>query len=218
MDTATVNAGLANRANSSANGLISSDFETFLQMLTVQMQNQDPLNPMESTEFATQLATFSSVEQQVLTNDLLTQLGAQFNAVSVSQLANWVGMEAKVMAAGYFDGETTVEVVPYPLGTADAAELVVTNEDGEEVARIEIPTDSEPFEWSGLDDDGEPLPEGLYNFNVESYVNGEVVETLPAEVYTQITEARTTSSGIFLVLEGGAIVESDFVTGLRAPS
>ena len=39
----------------------SSDYETFLKMLTVQMQNQDPLNPVESSDFAAQLATFSSV-------------------------------------------------------------------------------------------------------------------------------------------------------------
>ena len=50
---------------------ISSDFETFLRMLTVQMQNQDPLNPIQSSDFAVQLATFSGVEQQVRTNDLL---------------------------------------------------------------------------------------------------------------------------------------------------
>ena len=54
-----------------APNVISSDFETFLKMLTVQMENQDPLNPTDSSEYAMQLATFSGVEQQVLTNDLL---------------------------------------------------------------------------------------------------------------------------------------------------
>ena len=44
---------------------ISSDFETFLKMLTAQIKNQDPLKPMDSSEFATQLATFPSLEQQV---------------------------------------------------------------------------------------------------------------------------------------------------------
>ena len=53
----------------SSNSALSSDFETFLKMLTVQMENQDPLNPVDSADFAVQLATFSSVEQQVLTND-----------------------------------------------------------------------------------------------------------------------------------------------------
>lgn len=67
--------GAAPSATPPANATaLSSDFETFLKMLTVQMQNQDPLNPIDSTEYAMQLATFSSVEQQVLTNDLLRQM------------------------------------------------------------------------------------------------------------------------------------------------
>ena len=62
-------------AGSSAKA-ISSDFETFLKMLTVQMQNQDPLNPVDSSDYAVQLATFSGVEQQAQTNDLLKGLTA----------------------------------------------------------------------------------------------------------------------------------------------
>lgn len=54
-----------------ASASLSSDFEVFLQMLTAQMKYQDPLNPVDSTDYATQLATFSGVEQAVLTNDLL---------------------------------------------------------------------------------------------------------------------------------------------------
>ncbi|MDJ0822736.1 MAG: flagellar hook capping FlgD N-terminal domain-containing protein, partial [Paracoccaceae bacterium] len=77
---------------------LSSDFETFLKMLTAQMQNQDPLNPVDSTDYATQLATFSSVEQQVLTNDLLRDLGASMGGNLMSELGNWVGMEALVRA------------------------------------------------------------------------------------------------------------------------
>jgi flagellar basal-body rod modification protein FlgD len=59
---------------------ISSDFNTFLRMLTVQMQNQDPLDPIDSADFAVQLATFSGVEQQVRTNELLGQLSGLLRA------------------------------------------------------------------------------------------------------------------------------------------
>ncbi len=75
---------------------ISSDFETFLKMLTVQMQNQDPLNPVDSSDYAVQLATFSSVEQQVLTNDILRSLSDQIGGGSIQQLAGWIGMEGLV--------------------------------------------------------------------------------------------------------------------------
>ena len=61
LSTVSTNSGAATAITSAASGpassAITSDFETFIRMLTVQMENQDPLNPMESTEFATQLAT-----------------------------------------------------------------------------------------------------------------------------------------------------------------
>ena len=68
-------------------GGITSDFTTFLKMLTTQMQNQDPLNPIDSTDYAAQLATFSGVEQQVRTNSLLADLGTQFGLMGMAQLA-----------------------------------------------------------------------------------------------------------------------------------
>ena len=51
-----------------------ADFETFLKILTAQIQNQDPINPIDSSDYATQLATFSSVEQQVLANSHLEKI------------------------------------------------------------------------------------------------------------------------------------------------
>ena len=78
MDIAqTTPATASSAAPAAAKPRITSDFDTFLQMLTAQMKNQDPLNPIESADFATQLATFSSVEQAVLTNDLLRGLMSQ---------------------------------------------------------------------------------------------------------------------------------------------
>ena len=62
---------------------ISSDFETFLKMLTAQISNQDPLNPIDASDYSTQLATFSGVEQQVLTNDLLRQIQNKLTATDL---------------------------------------------------------------------------------------------------------------------------------------
>ena len=68
----------------------STNFDTFLKMLTTQLQNQDPLNPMEGSDFAVQLATFSGVEQQAQTNKLLQQMLTQSGG-SLGQLAEWIG-------------------------------------------------------------------------------------------------------------------------------
>lgn len=84
-------AGMSAATTTGDTGVINSDFETFLVMLTAQLQNQDPLNPMDSSDYAVQLATFSGVEQQVLTNELLRGLGAEGRIDNLASVAGWVG-------------------------------------------------------------------------------------------------------------------------------
>ena len=127
--TQTANATQSTGASASTaadadDSVISSDFETFLRLLTTQLENQDPLNPLDSSEFAVQLATFSSVEQQVKTNDLLRDLASGFGASGLTQLAGWVGMEARVNAPAAFDG-TPITLAPEIDPASDAATLVV---------------------------------------------------------------------------------------------
>ena len=118
--------------------VISSNFETFLKMLTVQMENQDPLNPTDSSEYAQQLATFSGVEQAVLTNDLLSALMVQMNSTGMAQMADWVGKEARAIAPGNFNG-SPITIAPNPAAIADKVELVVSDPQGNEVQRYDIP-------------------------------------------------------------------------------
>lgn len=83
--------------------VLSSDFETLLQMLTAQARYQDPLEPMDSSEYAAQLAQFSMVEQQVQSNELLQSLGDQLGQSNIAQMASWIGMEARTTAPVQFD-------------------------------------------------------------------------------------------------------------------
>lgn len=193
---------------------LNSDFETFLKMLTAQMQYQDPLNPVDSSEYASQLAQFSSVEQQVLTNDLLTGLGAQLGVMGLSQMAGWVGMEARSFSPAYFDG-SPIEVTPSIASRADAAFLVTRDASGKEVDRQQIPVDTSKHFWSGLDSDGAVLPFGTYSFDVESMVKGEVIDVTAAQTYGRITEARAEAGTTKLMLAGGALIAVDQVTAIR---
>ena len=185
-------------------------------MLTVQMQNQDPLDPVKSEDFAVQLATFSGVEQQVQTNDLLQALSTQMGVTGMAQVAGWVGMEARAEVAGYFDGNP-ITVVPTPSITADSAKLAVRDSNGTLVQSIAIPTNSQPMEWSGLDDNGNPLPHGQYTFSVENFTDGALTSTEAIEVYTTIVEARNDGGTSVLITEGGAEIPASAVTGLRDP-
>lgn len=195
---------------------ITSDFDTFLQMLTVQMQNQDPLNPVDSTDYATQLATFSSVEQAVLTNDLLKSLTSQLNSSGLADMAAWVGKEARAAAPAYFDG-APITLSPNPAVLADRAEVIVRNENGVEVQRFDVPVSAEPFEWAGVGTGGVPYPAGLYSFEVISTLEGEVLTQDTAEVYSTVTEVRAQDGETILILEGGAAVATSQVSALRDP-
>jgi flagellar basal-body rod modification protein FlgD len=197
--------------------LISSDFETFLLMLTTQIQNQDPLNPMESTEFAQQLATFSSVEQQVKTNTLLESLSEKLGLSGIAQLAPWVGMEARVDAPVMFDG-APLTLYPAPDAAADQAVLVVHDANGKEVMRSPTAVSSAPVDWVGTDASGTPLTSGAYSFTLESYSGGELIGTSAVQTFGTITEVRNGASGAEIVLEGGAVITTADIAALRAAS
>lgn len=194
---------------------ISADFDTFLKMLTVQMTNQDPMNPIESADYAVQLATFSGVEQQVRTNQLLGDLAAQSSLSNMAQLAGWVGQEARSSAPVWFDG-APVTVSPNPAATADGATLIVTDAAGKVVAREEVPVSAAPYTWFGADAAGNPLPRGAYSLTLESRAAGAVLRTDPVESYAPITEARRGADGVELILRGGIAVKAVDVTALRA--
>jgi flagellar basal-body rod modification protein FlgD len=197
---------------------LSSDFETFLRMLTVQMQNQDPLNPLDSTEFAEQLATFSSVEQQVRTNDLLTGLTTQMNLLGLSQLSNWVGREARVAApVAWKTVDAPVELFPNPPVRADRADLVVRDAAGAEVYRAAVPLSLDPVHWNGTNSAGLPVADGRYSFTLESFSYGDPVATQALERYAPIDEARNEGGTTYLLLAGGIRVVASDVKGLREP-
>ncbi|MEO0904052.1 MAG: flagellar hook capping FlgD N-terminal domain-containing protein [Pseudomonadota bacterium] len=202
---------------SAASTQISSDFEVFLQMLTAQMQYQDPLNPIDSTDYATQLATFSGVEQAVLTNDLLKSLTTQMNTGGLVDMAALVGKEVRSTAPAYFDGQP-LTLLPAQVVAADSAELVVRNEAGIEVQRTAIAPGAQTLEWAGVAADGAPYPAGTYQFEIVSRSNGDIIAQNPVETYSTVNEVRLEGGSTILVLSGGVTVASDQVTALRDAS
>jgi flagellar basal-body rod modification protein FlgD len=194
--------------------LISSDFDTFLKMMTAQIKNQDPLDPMDSADFSTQLATFSGVEQQVQTNDLLKALGVQMGNLGMAQLASWIGMEARTQAPAYFDG-SPVNISPNIATGADSAILVVKNDAGTEVQRIPFDATRTDLQWAGVGDNGTPFTNGLYKFDIESYSGDDLLGTSNADTYSKITEAKSRNGETILVLSGGSEVSASEISALR---
>ncbi|MDF1728842.1 MAG: flagellar hook capping FlgD N-terminal domain-containing protein [Sulfitobacter sp.] len=201
--------------SSEASTVLSSDFETFLKMLTAQAQYQDPLQPIDSSEYAAQLAQFSMVEQQVLANDRLAEMTAQLQVANMSQIASLIGMEARTREPVFFDGNSIRVATPIP-PEAEEAYLLVKNDQGLEVSRRTLSVEGEEITWNGRNTAGTELPEGLYSFEVESYAQGRVIATEPTAAYLEILEARSLDGQAGLILKGGTQLLASSLDGLRS--
>lgn len=197
-----------------AGAFANSDFQTFLKMLTTQITNQDPLNPMEGSDFAVQLATFSGVEQQVRTNDLLSALAGQLSG-GLGRVADWIGKEVRTTApVGFSGAPLTISIAPAP--DAENVVLVAYDANGRVVSREAIGKGSGDVDWVGRDAQGRVLPSGRYSFQVESWRGDEMIASSSAGAYAKVVGAEMTSRGIKLSLNGGATTMEEDVTALRA--
>lgn len=199
-----------------AEAVLSSDFETFIKMLTTQAKYQDPLEPLDSSEYAAQLAQFSMVEQQVLSNDLLNALTTQISSGNMGQMAGWIGMDGRTSAPVSFDS-TPITVLPNPPIGAQEMELVVYDAQGREVDRGALPVSSDPVLWAGVQQNGQPLASGLYRFEIEATgTAGIQLPATPAETYARIVEVQNIGSEPRVIFEGGADAPASAITALRA--
>lgn len=194
----------------------TTDFNTFLTMLTTQLKNQDPLNPVDSADYAVQLATFSNVEQSVKTNDLLTKMTEQLSMDGIGQIAGWVGLDALTNGPVAFKGDA-VTVTPSYASGANAAVLVVKDSHGNLQARHDISPSQSQILWQGMDAAGRKLPDGNYSLLVESYNNGTLLGTTPVSHYSRIEEVQRNGTTSQVMLSGGTVLDAAAVTALRQP-
>ena len=192
----------------------AGDFQTFLTMLTTQMQNQNPLEPTEASDFAAQLATFSGVEQQVQTNKLLESLAGR---MGLSELGSWVGRDVLSAAPIRYDG-TAMRLVPPEVEGANRAEMVVTDSSGREVGRYQIDPDSREITFEVPDASTPMVRDAFYTFTMVSYRDDTQLGENPILGYSNVQEARTDSGRTLLVLDGGHLIDSSDVVGLRDPT
>ncbi len=197
---------------------LSADFNTFLTLLTAQLRNQDPLKPVDSTEFIAQLASFSSVEQQTRTNTLLEELvqGSQTNGVDLEQAASWVGRDVLAPGSAEFDGDAPVSFVVDPPEGADRAEILIKNDFGLVVFKKTADPAATSVSWDGIDAAGTVVPPGSYSANILYFEGDAQIADLPGQSFSRVTEARWQDGTPRLILENGGEVSPDEVAAVRA--
>ena len=176
---------------------LAENFDTFLTMLTVQLKNQDPLSPMDSTEFTNQLVQFSAVEQQIAANKNLESLISVTQTNTKAQAISYIGhtIETAGTVLPLQNGSETetntialsnsTATFKYTLdSSAETTEIKIKDHDGNVVRTLagETSSGSHEITWDGLDSSNEKVADGNYTVEVTAAKsNG---STVGAKVYS----------------------------------
>jgi flagellar basal-body rod modification protein FlgD len=202
MDIAATGSAASASAAQNSRAQLSTNFDTFLTLLTTQLKNQDPLSPMDSNEFTQQLVQFSQVEQQINANQNLETLISLTKNRSATDAVSYLGKTLTLTdgtAALMNDNATWA----YSLdGDAARTKLTVTNATGKIVYTADGETGSgfHAFDWDGKDNQGISQPPGAYVLKVVSATDSGA--TVPTHVASQgiVSEVDLTGSEPLLMI------------------
>lgn len=216
--TAAATAATTSAASASRDKL-DADYQSFLKLLIAQVSNQDPLEPMDSTTFVSQLAQLTQVEQSITTNDTLEKIEARLGAANAREDAMLIGREVlvptdKIALAGGTAGFS------YALnGTAASVSARILGDDGTVVRRIDgLPGGSEGRHeviWDGLDRDGLRVPDGSFRVEVEALDADDEPVFLSTYAEGQVERVAFRDGTPVLQLASGAEVSPDSIVGIR---
>lgn len=203
----------------SALASLSSNFDNFLTLLTEQLKNQDPLSPMETTEFTTQLVQFTGVEQAILTNTQLEQLvQVQLSGQTLSAL-EFIGKEITAVgdAAYLSDGEAQFA---YTLSDdAASASYKIRDANGNVVYTGTGPTTAgtHTISWNGMTSANKLAEEGIYTIEIEAKdSSGNKIDAEPGVV--GVVTGVESRDGQPVVMIGDLAIYLQEITSVRAPA
>ncbi len=194
---------------------LAEDMDQFMTLLTTQLQNQDPLEPMKTEEFTQQLVQFAGVEQQINMNASLEQLialqGSMENSTAVSYLGKTVATENNKVPLQ--DGSASFQYT-LPQETANTS-ILIRNPNGVLVRTLEgdVNAGTHKVDWDGQDQYGNPLADGTYTVEVAATSqDGEFLEG--AVIARGVVDGITFEDGSATLTMGGISVPLDQVLGV----
>ncbi len=194
-------------ASSSSRAGIANNFDQFLQILTTQLKNQSPLDPLDTNQFTQQLVQFAGVEQQLKTNDTLATLVSSAKAQTVANAQGLVGARVNVSGnrAMLANKQALWQLNAPRSGTAN---VVIKNAAGTEVASqtLTLTGGDQSFKWDGKMQNGQPAPDGAYTITLAAKdANG------------QTLSVKTQASGIVDMIDVSGTEPVLQIGSLRVP-
>lgn len=213
---------LLNTTNNAASGTsdtsisankLNNDIDDFLNLLVTQLQNQDPLEPVDSKDFTNQLIGFSQVEQQINQNAKLDNLVEAVGGSNLQGTLGYIGLDV-TYEGDNFSYETGDYTIDYQLGeNAAQSQISILDENGNILRTEDAPTGAgaHQFTWDGKDENGNIQPEGTYRISIAA-VNGNGAGVDARTVLTgRVTGVETLNGEARIVLGGHHISENNIL-------
>ncbi len=145
--------------------------DDFMKLLVVQLENQDPMEPMKGTDFTAQLAQFSTVEQLYNANDKLTGIQAANSNTYASQSVNMIGKQVSAIGNEINLSQAGSSTITFhlPIGV-DEGTITIHDENGKPITTIKLGALSagkHDVTWNGTSSDGTRMPEGTYTYEIK---------------------------------------------------
>jgi len=197
----------SNPASSVTNALgnteIASNFTTFLQLLTTQLQNQDPLSPMDTNQFTQQLVEFAGVEQQMKTNDTLSTLVSLQQGAQTTQALSLVGATVVVngTTALLANGQATWALNATQPATAT---VTISAPSGQTVytGTVAVNSGSQTYTWNGVGTDGTTWPAGNYTLTATAVTATGQTTTVTSQVEGKVSSVDLSQTPPLLSMGG----------------
>jgi flagellar basal-body rod modification protein FlgD len=189
---------------------IASNFTTFLQLLTTQLQNQDPLSPMDTNQFTQQLVEFAGVEQQMKTNDTLSTLVSLQQSAQTTQALALVGATVVVngTTAQLANGQASWALNATQPATAT---ITITAPSGQTAytATGAVNSGSQTYTWNGVGNDGTVWPAGNYTLTATAVSASGQSTTITTQVEGQVSSVDLTKTPPALSIGGQTYTIND---------
>lgn len=206
MVDAVSTAGTIQNQAASASASLATNFDTFLNLLTAQLQNQDPLEPVDSSEFTNQLVQFSGVEQQIQTNQNIAQLIQLTNNSTVAGLSGYLGQIVEIDSLVAELGEEGVEWRYDMPDNVKSATVSIQDQQGNIIYTEELSTaeGTASFNWNGETTSGEPREDGFYQMIIQARDSTGEAVGVPARVRARVSGVDLTADDTAISTSAGA--------------
>ncbi len=200
---ATNSSSSINQTGTAALSGLTANFNNFLTMLMTQLQHQDPTQPVDASQFTSELVQFSSVEQQIATNSNLTQLIQLTQASQIEQSSAMLGKAATVNSTQLSLQQGTGQI-NFSTPSAQPVSIAVYNAAGAQIQGFTgtSAAGANTWRWNGKDANGNTQPDGAYKVSVTAAGKDGSGSAIPFTVTGTVTSVQNQNGSVQLQMGG----------------